>query len=804
MWEPSPAVPPKMLLEQQAPPELSGLLSPSPAYFRCSGLAQALPSSANGDPPTLTSRGLRVRLNTVTLRGYGLVAVLDCYPIRRQQLLDNDGAQRYVMCRNFDYQKTDELGFAIRLRRLGDGQYARISSEQILVLPLPIPKGLMESEDGYNTVYVRQNPRYSPPDTLVRLGTSSDPYHYRAELVAAHPPTRFRPESMCLRSAHDKVGKTMGAFRFAVSSPLSTETVTLDVVLWLYLGPLGTWDCRTAQVTQSSESPDLPHIYETADARMRHGLGLPSVWSPSLTECRLSARGTVEMAYGRRFVILRLEFPTELSSPVVEHVHSLTSSNRLRLVHPRRIWSKELAKLTHKITISDSLALSVFPSAGQDGWNAVGTSRIRVLLGWGPRQQLHELLPRIDLEHLRTLEFDSGTLLHDGGYGATKTMVLWQRMDQDSVLPGTPLSVLNGVVVCDAPRVAGRWAELRGIPVIALRPVFWAAFRGRSLFAQHLLQEYGVDRNGSALDGLTLLHAAVIGRTAGPAGLLDEKLVRDSPDLACQTGPYGDTPAHFAAAYFRAGWSENTYNTFDRLMGPLFPPVSNPQAGEAPIWLMRNHAGETPLHRAAAMGQDIAMMWILDHVGRSEIDAKDNEGRTALWHAAAAGHTGIVRLLLNYHALGDEPDALGRTPLHAACIEGRDSVVRLLLGCDINPTQPTGPPGFTPAQLAALFGHKYCLSQLLTFPGAGDATDLPIPLIHLAAANGWLKCVRLICEKDYNPDTAAPFLMLIDPDAVFGRVWTLQRGSVSALETAMLCGQRKVFDYLQGISPTPT
>lgn len=59
--------------------------------------------------------------------------------------------------------------------------------------------------------------------------------------------------------------------------------------------------------------------------------------------------------------------------------------------------------------------------------------------------------------------------------------------------------------------------------------------------------------------------------------------------------------------------------------------------------------GITLLHIRAAHGDFRAVKWLVKH--RANVNAKDDEGRTALMYASENGHTKIVELLIQYGAI---------------------------------------------------------------------------------------------------------------------------------------------------------
>ncbi|KAF5833799.1 tankyrase 2 [Dunaliella salina] len=65
--------------------------------------------------------------------------------------------------------------------------------------------------------------------------------------------------------------------------------------------------------------------------------------------------------------------------------------------------------------------------------------------------------------------------------------------------------------------------------------------------------------------------------------------------------------------------------------------------------------------------------------GGANVDAADEQGRTALHMASANGHLEIVRRLLSAGADAESKNAGSNTPLHFACLNGHLEVARALL-----------------------------------------------------------------------------------------------------------------------------
>jgi hypothetical protein len=74
-----------------------------------------------------------------------------------------------------------------------------------------------------------------------------------------------------------------------------------------------------------------------------------------------------------------------------------------------------------------------------------------------------------------------------------------------------------------------------------------------------------------------------------------------------------------------------------------------------------------------------------------DLDAQDNEGNTALIHAAQAGHYEVVELILRQSVNVDQRNHRGFSALMKAAIQGQIETVRFLLaqGADHSITDPT-------------------------------------------------------------------------------------------------------------------
>lgn len=207
-----------------------------------------------------------------------------------------------------------------------------------------------------------------------------------------------------------------------------------------------------------------------------------------------------------------------------------------------------------------------------------------------------------------------------------------------------------------------------------------------------------------------------------------------------------------------------------------------------------NKFRETPLHRAAAMNNIHAARCILEQATGNPLASEDISGRTPLCHAAAAGAIDIVRLFLEKGADVDAPDRVGRTPLHVACRVGYDDVVAALIdhGADVNSI--TQEPGFTACHFATLGNSPSVLRHLLRcgaipdrfLPGqTGGSARSDLSPIHIAAANGFLECARILFEAGCNIATGSDYLIVVNAPNAWGVVVTKFRSTRPA-ELAVL------------------
>jgi ankyrin repeat protein len=132
---------------------------------------------------------------------------------------------------------------------------------------------------------------------------------------------------------------------------------------------------------------------------------------------------------------------------------------------------------------------------------------------------------------------------------------------------------------------------------------------------------------------------------------------------------------------------------------------------------------------------------------RVPTDTMDEQGWTALTHAAACGHEGVASALIRNKANVNSADNTGYGPLHWAAFHGHHLLVKLLLEHHANPNAASR-LGWTPLMQAATQGHTLAASILIDAGADVNwiSKDHWTPL-HKASANGYAEVVKLLLER---------------------------------------------------------
>lgn len=241
-----------------------------------------------------------------------------------------------------------------------------------------------------------------------------------------------------------------------------------------------------------------------------------------------------------------------------------------------------------------------------------------------------------------------------------------------------------------------------------------------------------------------------------------------------------DTALHLAAVYCTA---EEFDSILEEIVKATQIPISRWTSSEVAqereyLVCLRNSLGETVLHRAVAAANREVVRLICESTPHASARV-DSIWRSTLWHAAYGGDQKIVELVAAACSRSTGAPTLhlsdenGVTPLHVACWRGHGDCVKELLNLGATPLSRTRELGLTPLHYAALFGHDDCLRIMADGVGRGTrqlgdfnmvmdmraskgSLELFAP-IHLAAANGWLECVRVLAVNGASTSTKSSF-----------------------------------------------
>lgn len=172
-----------------------------------------------------------------------------------------------------------------------------------------------------------------------------------------------------------------------------------------------------------------------------------------------------------------------------------------------------------------------------------------------------------------------------------------------------------------------------------------------------------------------------------------------------------------------------------------------------------SHPRATPLWHAAHQGHETIVQRLIDsHASaRVDIEAKNEDGKTALAAASTRGHVAVMKMLIDSgNANAESRSTNCATPLHHAASGEHESAINMLLDVGVDP-DPKDKHSETPLLIAARNGHETAVKALLDTgkvdPNArNNVGDVPL---SLAARNGHYSTVkRLLGNSQVDPDIA--------------------------------------------------
>lgn len=227
------------------------------------------------------------------------------------------------------------------------------------------------------------------------------------------------------------------------------------------------------------------------------------------------------------------------------------------------------------------------------------------------------------------------------------------------------------------------------------------------------------------------------------AGLMDEfpcLVVRGICDYSDshKNKDWQEYGAATAASYTR----ELLLNMSERIVPGLERPVDRDMEA-------KDNDGLTALHRAARDGDQEEVQRLLEN--GANIAARDKENRAALFWAAREGHDDVVLLLLDRGANIHARVSWGSTALHEAAAEGNEEVVRVLLnrGARVTARNKFGNMALHSAARRGQMGAmRLLLERGSDIEAAGDHGFTPL---HQAARDGQSTAALFLLQNGANP-----------------------------------------------------
>ncbi|CAH0003596.1 unnamed protein product [Clonostachys byssicola] len=159
--------------------------------------------------------------------------------------------------------------------------------------------------------------------------------------------------------------------------------------------------------------------------------------------------------------------------------------------------------------------------------------------------------------------------------------------------------------------------------------------------------------------------------------------------------------------------------------------------------------GRSMLYSPEALRNEAVFRVLLDS-GRFDPFAKDNQGMTLLFQAAAQGRLPVCRILLALEGIDpDAKDSGGSTPLSKAAEGGHLEIMRALISTGKVNVNSVDVAGFTPLRRAVKCSQTESVKLLLDTEGidldAGSPRDLTI--LQQAATNGMTEVVQILLAR---------------------------------------------------------
>ncbi|KAH8778280.1 hypothetical protein F5882DRAFT_380262 [Hyaloscypha sp. PMI_1271] len=710
----------------------SGLLADSPVRFRNNDdIETAMPLSLARSPAAVTSKGLKVDFLLL--------------PIARNEVVDGADFRVVLSCERLRQGRRESpVIFLKRIWGMGD-QFARVRPD-IKSFTAPDTSLL---EDGINeTVFVKQDPWSDMRTIRIVAAKDSSQLHLPGGMGRHRLTTDWKVKDVwpkygwsesteAFQTRELTFGLPCGILRLEIRE--SSELRTVDVAIGMhapserscrswcqimnfdsFLNPESafSWAMREAEsgkINYNSLSTQDIHGADVSTwivVTERNRKGRLDIALHVLSDKRYDGDyDTHREGYGQIIPLSTLpeeESKTQMRS--LNHHPRYNLFTRMEVIW--KTWQYEVGAFMGDICVFDDIEISVFPRISFG-------SKIRIR----PNSKNTGPTALGNLQHY---------CLNALPAGDTETRRLAQILCGDD--EHEHRSYLD----------ASRILEGRSDSFLQLGPIHWAVIGDNTKIFRSLLDS-GINVIGLSENRLTTLHLAFLLPRPGIVSWIwgyfyaaDKEISTDEiNENFYPTIKNEDYPIHFAAAYAA------TQEFWESFVPPLY---SGP---------MVNRLGEEPIHRAAAMGNLTAVHGLLEFNTRPySVNARDDQDRTPLWHAACSDYTGeITQSLLERGAHPNLTDKDGLAPIHVACREGIKACLKRLEAGGSNLNHPAGALCLLPTHFAAIFGRIECLQMLLTWQAqvvAAGADGPNVYALHQAIANGHEACARAIWHS-LNP-----------------------------------------------------
>ena len=247
----------------------------------------------------------------------------------------------------------------------------------------------------------------------------------------------------------------------------------------------------------------------------------------------------------------------------------------------------------------------------------------------------------------------------------------------------------------------------------------------------------------------------------GEAG--DDNTVRvlydNGCDLNLQTTTYQETPLHLAAKFARADAAKQILHC-----------GANPN--------VRDSKGRTPLHTAIA-SDSYGVFTIIANNNRCDLEAKSDDGSTALILAARLEMNKCVSDLIQHHVDVNASDLNGKTALHWACEVNNQRATDQLLKHGANKDSQNEREE-TPLFLASKEGSYDCVELLLSHFANRELTDYMDRLPRDIAAAKMHRDIVDLLERSTNHMGTSHYEQTFAMNQYQKKITTKKRPRVSA------------------------